>query len=372
MALWIVLALMTGAAVLAVLWPLSGTSAAPSSEVGSDVPFYRNQLAEIDRDQARGTLAAAEAEAARIESSRRLLRASAEAPSTVDATSEPALRRRRTASALALSIVPITGLAIYGGLGSPQLPAQPVSARVAAAPTAPTLPKEVASALARIEEHLAANAGDARGWDVLAPIYLRAGRFDDAARAYAQARKSGGDTVERLLGEGEARVSAAEGVVEDDSRALFKRTLELDASMPAARYYLTLAAEQQGDGEAARAGYRALLADAKPDAPWVSLVRSRLARLEGQPSPSAGLPPHSVTPDIAAMVSGLDDRLAANGGSEAEWSRLVRSFVVLGRRDDALHRLAQARDGLKSDTAALERLDRLASELGLRAEVAGR
>ena len=369
MVLWIVLALMTGAAVLAVLWPLSNTLPA-RAETDSDIPFYRSQLAEIERDRARGALAPAEADAARIESGRRLLRAAAELPTTIDATSEPALRRRRAASALALSVVPIIGLALYGGLGSPHLPAQPVSARLA--PPAP-LPDEVASALTRIEDHLAGNPGDARGWDVVAPIYLRSGRFDDAARAYARARQAGGDTVERLLGEGEARVRAAEGVVGTDARTLFGQVLALDAATPAARYYLALAAEQDGDVPAARARYGALLADAKPDAPWLPLVRARLARLEGTPlPPPAALPGDAVTPEIVAMVTGLDERLASNGGSEAEWSRLVRSFVVLGRREDALDRIGRARAALARDGAALARFDQLAADLGLRAAVAGR
>lgn len=368
MVLWIVLALMTGAAVLAILWPLSNRSAA-AADTDSDLPFYRSQLAEIERDRARGMLAPAEAEAARIESGRRLLRAAAEVPTTVDATSEPALRRRRAASALALSIVPIIGLALYGGLGSPHLPAQPIAARLAS--PAP-LPDEVASALTRIEEHLARNPTDARGWDVVAPIYLRAGRFDDAARAYARARQAGGDTLDRLLGEGEARVRAAEGVVEGESRVLFRQVLERDPTVAAARYYLALAAEQDGDPGSARALYRALVADAKPDAPWLPLVRARLARLDGAPPPTAELPGEAATPDIVAMVTGLDERLAANGGSEAEWSRLVRSFVVLGRREDALDRLGRGRAASVRDPAALARLDRLAAELGLRADVAGR
>ncbi|MDB5590648.1 c-type cytochrome biogenesis protein CcmI [Enterovirga sp.] len=372
MALWILLALMTGAAVLAVLWPLSRT-ATSRPEPESDVPFYRSQLAEIERDQARGALAAAEAEAARVESGRRLLRAAAEAPGTVDATSEPALRRRRAASALALSVIPIIALALYGGLGSPHLPDQPISARLVPA----AMPTDAASALIRLEDHLARQPGDARGWDLVAPIYLRAGRFADAARAYARARQAGGDTAERLLGEGQALVSAAEGTVGAEARDRFRRALERDGALPAARYYLALGDEQDGHSEAARSSYRALLAGAPPGALWVPLVQGRLARLDGAASPPAparpaALPPSAVTPEIAAMVSGLDERLKAQGGSEAEWTRLVRSFMVLGQTPEAQDRLSRARTGLARDPAALERLDRLAAELGLRAEVAGR
>lgn len=366
MVLWVLLALLTGAAVLTVLWPLSN-AAAVEPDAGGDVGFYRDQLAEIGRDQERGVLGPAEAEAARIESSRRLLRAAAAVRAPVDATSEPALRRRRAASTLALSVVPLVGLALYGGLGSPHLPAQPSEARL----KSPSARPDIAAALNKIEEHLAAQPGDVRGWDVIAPIYLRSGRFEDAARAFDQARRLGGDTLERLLGHGEALVSAGGGLLNAEARDIFRRAVAMDSSSPPARYYLSLASEQDGDHDRARDGYRALLADAKPEAPWAALVRTRLSRLEGGTrEPVATLPPEAVSPEISAMVTGLDERLTANGGTEAEWSRLVRSFVVLGRRDDAMERLGRAKAALAGEADALTRLDHLAGEIGLRREAA--
>ena len=74
MNMWFVFALMTVAAVFAVLWPL-GRRAAPQAG-GSEAAVYRDQLAEIDRDFAGGLIGASEAEAARVEIARRLLAAS--------------------------------------------------------------------------------------------------------------------------------------------------------------------------------------------------------------------------------------------------------------------------------------------------------
>jgi len=73
MTLWFVFALMTAAAVFALLWPL-GRRRAPAAG-GHDVAVYRDQLAEIDRDAAAGLISKTDAETARIEISRRLLRA---------------------------------------------------------------------------------------------------------------------------------------------------------------------------------------------------------------------------------------------------------------------------------------------------------
>lgn len=368
MLIWVLLGLMTGAAVLAVLWPLS-RRVPVEAEGATDVAFYRRQLVEIDRDRERGIIGSQEAEAARIESGRRLIRASSTVEVGSDAASEPALRRRRAASALALSVVPIVGLALYGGLGSPRLPSQAATTRVASAGT--ELP-DLSTALSRMEDHLAAHPDDGRAWDLLAPIYLRGGRFEDAARAYENARRVNGDSLERLIGHGESLVNAGQGVVSAEARAIFERAVALDPASPPARYYLALAAEQEGDRDRAARGYRSLIADAPPGAPWLPVVQRRMAAVSGQPAPAAAQPPVQPSPEIVAMVSGLDERLKTSGGSEAEWARLIRSFVVLGRREDALDRLARARQILAGDPEAMTRVDELARSLGLASGVAGK
>ena len=74
MILWLIFAAMTATAMLAVLLPLRRRAPARS---GSDVAVYRDQLEEIDRDRAAGLVGAGEAEAARVEISRRLIAAAA-------------------------------------------------------------------------------------------------------------------------------------------------------------------------------------------------------------------------------------------------------------------------------------------------------
>ena len=51
MTLWFVFALMTAAAIFAVLWPLAGSRKSPS---GSDIEVYRDQLDELERDRDNG------------------------------------------------------------------------------------------------------------------------------------------------------------------------------------------------------------------------------------------------------------------------------------------------------------------------------
>jgi cytochrome c-type biogenesis protein CcmH len=105
MMLWIVFALMCVAAVLAVVWPLARKPRAHLA--GSDIVVYRDQLEEIGRDRGAGLIGEAEAEAARIEVSRRLLAAAdAQAPPPAP---QP-LWHRRAAALAALIVLPFVPL----------------------------------------------------------------------------------------------------------------------------------------------------------------------------------------------------------------------------------------------------------------------
>src|SRR3954471_7015185 len=124
MTLWFVFALMTAAAIFAVLWPLgsAGRPASPSSEPA----VYKDQLAEIERDVAAGLIGAGEAEAARVEIGRRLLAAT---DSERDAPVVSNTRLRRSAAVLALVGLPILASVFYLPLGSPQLGDFPLAER---------------------------------------------------------------------------------------------------------------------------------------------------------------------------------------------------------------------------------------------------
>src|SRR4051812_31505503 len=100
MTLWLLFALMTAAAIFAVLWPLARGQRA--SRRGSDVAVYRDQIDEIARDRAAGLIGGAEAEAARVEVSRRLIAAADVAQAQGEVASEGAPSRRRVAAVAAL------------------------------------------------------------------------------------------------------------------------------------------------------------------------------------------------------------------------------------------------------------------------------
>src|SRR5262249_7529759 len=124
MILWFALALMTGAAMAAIAWPLTRKASVMRS--GSDLAVYRDQLDEVKRDHAAGRIGDSEAKAAQVEVSRRLLAAAdAEAAAPV-AVSTPASGRRALTIA-ALVVLSFGSALIYLSLGSPTLPGQPLA-----------------------------------------------------------------------------------------------------------------------------------------------------------------------------------------------------------------------------------------------------
>jgi cytochrome c-type biogenesis protein CcmH len=361
--LWFVLAGMTGLAALCALWPLAFRRPVEAA-AASEVAFYKAQLGEIERDVERGQLPAAEAAGARAEAARRLIAASA-AP-------EPAGERRaspwprRITAILIVVVVPSLSLVLYAALGRPEMPDAPLASRQADAKTA----GGVEAAIARIESHLAATPGDGKGWALIGPVYVRLGRFDDAVNAFRQALRLNGESAALRANYGEALVGAAGGVVTADARAAFDQALGEQPGQPAARFYLALAAEQDGDKAKATAAYQALVDEAPAEAPWRAVVSKRLAALKGEavppaPEAAAAQPNEAQQAMIQGMVQRLATRLEQKGGDAGEWQRLIRAYSVLHETDKAKDALAAARKALAGDAGSGRDLDALAHELGI-------
>jgi len=365
MTLWFVFALMTAAAIFAVLWPL-GRGRPPRSDA-SEATVYKDQLVEIDRDLAAGLIGASEAEAARVEISRRLLAAADHRREPPTASS---LRLRRSAALIALVGLPILSVAFYLPLGSPQLADFPVAART----HAPDATQPLDNLVAQVEAHLEKNPTDGRGWNVLAPVLVRLGRYDDAVRAYHNSITYNGDSADRRADLGEAMAGAAGGVVTSEAKAEFERAVALDADEVKARYFLGLAAEQDGRGADAASIWNAMLAKAPPDAPWRPLIQAALVRVGGAAAPA--LPDGAMAAakdmseaDRGAMIHSMVDRLASrlkqNGDDVEGWLRLVRAYMVMGDRDKARSAQADARQAVANDAERLRQLNEGLKNLGL-------
>jgi cytochrome c-type biogenesis protein CcmH len=365
--LWVIFALMSCGAILAVLWPLARK---PHAErAGSDLLVYQDQLQEVDRDRGAGLIGDAEAEAARVEVSHRLLAA---AETQVSPPQPQPLWHRRAAALAALIVLSLVPVGLYAALGSPNIPGQPAYARSAMPPDHTS----IAALIGKVEEHLAQNPNDGAGWQVIAPVYMRLGRFDDAVAAFRKSLALNGETATRDADLGEALVAAANGVVTVEAKQTFAQAIARDPHEPKARFFLGLADEQDGNRDAAAAKWRAMLEDAPPNAPWIGVVRQALARVTGAPGASPGpnqeqmaaaenMPEAQRSEMIRGMVAKLADRLHADGSDVDGWLRLVRAYVVLGERDKAKDAAADARHALASDPQKLRQIDELVKALGV-------
>ncbi len=383
MLLWVILASLTAIVLLILLRPLIGASANEHAREAFDAAVYRDQLGEIDADRDRGLIGEAEAEAARLEIARRLLQA--------DST-EHALPHHKTGSGRAraamiaiATALPLLALGLYLVYGSPRLPDQPLALRLEDPANSQNLEALVARVEARLREH--PEEGD--GWDVIAPVYMGWNRYQDAADAYGEAIRLLGPSAKRLSGQGQALVLANNGVVSEEARGALERAVEMDASLIEPRILIAIAKEQDGQFAAAIEDWRALLEQNGGDAPWRQMVEQRIASDEAHLSGRAPAPEQAPQAggagpsgaDIAAaqdmspadrqamieqMVQRLAARLDQDGSDLGGWLKLVKAYSVLERKDDAKKALARARSQFTGNTQALEQLDQLAAELGLK------
>ena len=204
-----------------------------------------------------------------------------------------------------------------------------------------------------------------------------------------------GESPKRLQGFANARIRRRTASCRTTPARRSQRILVLLRSPIEPRIWLALAKEQDGRLAEAAADYQSLMAQAPADAPWRKVIEERLASLgpSGGAAPggdqtaaananasAAPAAPQAAAPDASAvmsmnpeerqafitrMVDGLAARLKADGSDAAGWVKLIRAYQVLGRRDDAVKALSDARANLKSNQGGLAQVEDLARQLGL-------
>ncbi|KZL20992.1 Cytochrome c-type biogenesis protein CcmH precursor [Pseudovibrio axinellae] len=383
MTFWLVLAILTAAVALAVLVPLARSPKVHPDE-RNDEAVFRAQLEEIQKDLERGVIAPDMAEAAKIEVSRRLL--AAHKQNEGDQTSAPSKVRLRVVQLSAIVLMPLAALGLYLQVGSPQIPDQPRAERMAAQSGQADL--EVL--IARTEDHLKENPQDGQGWAVIAPVYMRTGQFEKARSAYANALQQFSDNTDLKVGWAEASIFANNGQVSEEIEKVLRRVNLAQPEMLQPYYYLAMAMGQKGQINEALGAWNALLNVADANAPWVEAAKTQrdelIARGAVASSNASKLPasaPQLASPtadDVNAaaqmnaddrkdminqMVLQLDERLTEEGGSAAEWARLIQSRIILGEQAEASKTVARAKENLKDDAVALEQINQLAASLKL-------
>ena len=376
MLLWVIFALMTSVVLIAVLAPLSRPATRADDAGAGALEVYRDQLAEVEAERAGGLVETAEADAARVEISRRLLASAATPEGTAGAAAR--MPQHRTPLAIGAAVlVTLSSMVLYLVYGQPNMPSFPAADRQ----SGPLTDAPVGQLIAKVEARLRAEPRDGDGWAVIAPIYFKLGRYRDAANAYAHAAEIKGETVDRLAGFADATVFSADGIVTEDARIAYQKILKLAPGQPQARFWLAMAREQDGQLNEALTEYKAILAAAPAEASWRSSIEQRIAEVSRRQSGGEKDTPRGPTAQdvaaaqqlsdeqraqmIAGMVDGLARRLERDGKDLPGWLRLVNAYAVLGRESDARAALANARKQLGGDDKAMAELSALAQRLGL-------
>lgn len=363
-----------------------------------ELRIYADQLKEIERDRARGTVTEDEAERLRAETARRLLDADRRAQGELG---ESPASMRRLAVVLALAL-PLGALALYLREGAPDYPDMPLTARFAEAedmraarPSQERLevlwqqsPEYVAPAepdpryadlMQQLRAALETRPQDARGFRLLATNEGNLGNYTASAQAWVRVIEIEGQDapVEDLVHLAEAMILATGGVVSPQAEVVLDRILRADPRNGTGRYYLGLMFAQTGRPDLTFRLWRGLLEDSNADDPWVPAIRGTLQELSEIAGVRYTLPPEGgmrgpSAADMAAaadmtaeqrqemignMVEGLAARLANQGGTPEEWARLIGALSTLGQTDRARGIFSEARMVFADQPEALAVID---------------
>src|SRR5688572_9914394 len=320
---FLIFAGLAAAVILAVCWPvLKGRTAGPA-RAQYDEAVFRDQLAELERDKARGLIGPKEAEAARNEIARRLLSVGR----AETATDTPGAGKWTILAAAAF--IPVLSLALYLALGAPGRPDMPLKARLDNA----VANNDLAALMAKAEAHLAEKPDDLQGWEVLAPLYRGTERYADAAIAYGHILRLKGPDAGVYADYGEMLVLANAGLVPKEATQAFAEALKRDASSPKARFYAGLALKQDGKTAEALALWQALLAETKPSDSWRQVLEQQIASLspgapvlsDEQVAATENMSQEDREKMIRGMVDGLEERLKSMPADLEGWQRLIKA-----------------------------------------------
>ena len=406
------LTLIVATAILLPFWRARPGAAEPAAAY--DLRVYRDQLAEIDRDLARGVIDPADAERLRTEIGRKVL--GADRALTREAGQAPVTARHGLIAAAALLALITGGTALYLRIGAPSRPDMALASRIAAAeasyanrpsqaeaearvaanpPPAPPAPDaQFQQLMDQLRAAVQQRPDDPKGLSLLAGNEARLGNIQAAMTAQSRLVEVQGDaaTAEDHAFLAGLMTEAAGGVITPEAEREVAIALRLDPTNAQARYMTGLLQAQHGRPDRAFPVWAALLEDTPADSPWNVAIRQvigDIAWLAGQPeyippqpgdapvapmmpSPDADqmaaasdMTPEERTEFIRSMVGRLESRLATEGGTAEEWGRLISSLTVVGEHDHAREIAAEARTRFAADPGALAKVNEAAEAVGI-------
>lgn len=351
---------MTFVAALCVLLPLWRAQPKSISNIEFDKALYKARVLEIEKDVSLGRLTPEAAKTAISEEGRKLisLASPAEAKTSNSVFGSWSVKGAQT---FGLILLPLAAIGIYLSLGNPEMPDAGLASRLAVPPEQ----QSIDDLVARAEAHLSKNPQDVRGWAVLAPVYTRVGRLQDALNAWSSVYRLAPETPEIRATLGESMIAAANGVVTSEARQLFEAELKTNNASAKARFYLAMALGQEGKHQEAVGAWQELIKGGSSQSPWMEAAQEFLA--QSAKAANIELAPAIAGPSqeqveaasemsaedrnemISGMVAGLAEKLDGEPNNKQGWQQLIRSYKVLGRNADAEVAIEKAETIFKDD-----------------------
>ncbi len=361
-----------------------------------DMQVYRDQLREVERDIARGTIGPEDGERLRAEVSRRLLSADASVQGDVATAGQPRGVALVAAALIAASVLG-GGYWLYSRLGAPGYGDLGLKDRIAAAEqaresrpsqqeaeaqtpqtTPPEAPEEYAALVQRLRAAVAERPDDLQGHVLLARSEAALGNFVNAYKAQEQILRLKGDeaSAKDYADLADMMVLAAGGYVSPQAETVLDAAMTRDPQNGVARYYGGLMLAQTGRPDAAFRLWDNLLRESSPSDPWVPPITGQIEemalragvtgyRIPDVVAPLAGpsqddmeaagdMTPEQRMDMIRGMVARLSDRLASEGGTPQEWARLIGAYGVLDDQAQAIAIWDNAREVFAGNEEALD------------------
>ncbi|MCF7993981.1 MAG: c-type cytochrome biogenesis protein CcmI [Chromatiaceae bacterium] len=334
---WILAAGLAGLAVLFAVAPLLTPTQTPQDAPAPDdteaeqallnLELFKQQLTELDADLSSGKLDQTVYEAARRDLERELLHDLGDRdPLTAARGIEAKQRRYRlpgprlTALALVL-VVPFAAWALYGLIGSqaiiPQLEQLAASGGVGGSGghgggQAELPPLE--ELVARLEERLEQEPGDAEGWMMLGRTYFATGDRERAQSALAQAYKLLPTDPLIVLAYAESIATNNDNQLEGRPAELISEALALEPNNATARWLAAMVAFQRGQFQSAATTWRKLLEQLDPESEDAAELRTLISEAEQR----AGLPDEALQIAQAGIAAAEQPSATASAGADVQ------------------------------------------------------
>ena len=363
-----------------------------------DLKVYRDQLAEVDRDLARGTLTEEEGQRLRVEVSRRLLEADRSLASQAAPTARGSLI---WAGALVIAVLG-GALWVYDRMGAPGYADLPLASRLAAADqalqsrpsqaeTLAILPAaspidpgaEFTALMDKLRAAVTQRPDDAMGLELLARNESSLGNYQAAYEAQTKLLTllDQSASPDQHLFAAQILIAQAQGYVSPEAEAHLIDVLRRAPENGMARYLTGLMFAQNGRPDRAFELWQPLILEGPENAPWVEAASADIetaAALAGIPFEMPEIPGPSAEDMAAAgdmtaedqqamiegMVGQLEARLLAEGGSVEEWLRLINALQVLNQTERGTAALRAAEAALAADPAGLQSVRDAATAAG--------